>query len=153
MEAGLFWSLYVQGHGQCLDCYSLSIRVCWMNCLENTVHSLIFFFFFQMMGGERICRGNMVFCFVLFFSSLGLKYHYYFRLLLLYVLCSFGDICVCVYIYIYTLIWSICFPLSDLLRSVWQTLEENRCVDTVREGEGEMNWEIRLDIYRLSCEK
>ena len=30
---------------------------------------------------------------------------------------------------------------------------ENGHVDTVREGEGGMNWEIRIDIYTLPCVK
>ena len=30
---------------------------------------------------------------------------------------------------------------------------ENGCVDTVGEGEGGMNWEIRFDINTLQCVK
>ena len=30
---------------------------------------------------------------------------------------------------------------------------ENRHVDTEREGKGGTNWEIRIDIYTLPCEK
>ena len=60
------------------------------SCLNLTYHlrsNQILF-----LHKEFPCPQQIMFCFVLFFSSLGLKYHYYFRLLLLYVLCSFGDI-------------------------------------------------------------
>ena len=44
----------------------------------------LFFFFPQMMGGEKICRGNTVFCFVCFLAVLGLHYCVAFSLVAVY---------------------------------------------------------------------